>query len=145
MKIKLTILISLTILSKLCDSNHINHKVWSLLKPKPAVIVTATMYNPTVGQCDSDPFITAGMYRINPNKASKLRWVALSRNLLSRWGGKFDYGDMIRITNAGHKDGIYKIVDTMNKRYVNRLDFLESRGTKHYKFNDVKISLVASL
>ena len=111
---------------------------------EPTLTVTATMYNALEAQCDSDPFITAGMYRINPNKASQHRWVALSRNLLDRWGGKFDYGDMIRISGAGHKDGIYKVVDTMNKRFKDRLDFLETAGTKIYKFKNVIIEKVGT-
>ena len=49
----------------------------------------ATQYNAVTDQCDSDPLITAGMYKINPKKASKHKWVALSRNLLKRWGGRF--------------------------------------------------------
>jgi len=111
---------------------------------EPTLTVTATMYNALEAQCDADPFITAGMYRINPNKASQHRWVALSRNLLDRWGGKFDYGDMIRISGAGHKDGIYKVVDTMNKRFKDRLDFLETAGTKIYKFKNVIIEKVGT-
>ena len=49
--------------------------------------VTVTMYNPTKGQCDSTPNITADGTRINPKKASSYRYIALSRDLLSRWGG----------------------------------------------------------
>ena len=112
--------------------------------PRPSVIQTviATMYNATKSQCDKDPFITAGMYRINPDKASQHRWVALSRNLLGRWGGKFNYGDMIRVSGAGHKNGIYKVVDTMHKRFKNRMDFLETKGTKMYKFKNVIIEKI---
>ena len=51
----------------------------------------------------------------------KLRWVAVSRDLLSRWGGKFNYGDTIVIE---HKKkaiaGRWVIHDTMNKRFKNR-------------------------
>jgi len=101
--------------------------------------VTATMYNAVESQCDADPFITAGMYIINPNKASEHKWIALSRNLLKRWGGEFDYGDFIHISGAGHKDGTYKVVDTMNKRFKNRMDFLETAGTALYKFKNVTI------
>ena len=99
--------------------------------------LTATMYYPVVKQCDKDPLITAGMYKINPRKASQHKWIAMSRNLLKRWGGQFDYGDEVLITNAGKKSGIYKVADTMNKRYVNRIDILETEGTPMYKFNDI--------
>lgn len=106
--------------------------------------VTATMYNAVQSQCDKDPYITAGMYKINPEKASEYKWIAVSRDLLKRWKGKFKYGDKVIIKGAGHKDGIYTIVDTMNKRYENRIDFLETAGTKQYKFENVTISLVNS-
>ena len=44
--------------------------------------VTVTMYNPTRGQTDSTPNITADGTRINPRKASSYRYIALSRDLL---------------------------------------------------------------
>jgi hypothetical protein len=75
--------------------------------------VTATMYYPVASQCDSDPLLTAGMFRINPDKASEQKWIAMSRDLIERWGGEFAYGDYVRISGAGDKDGIYRVVDTM--------------------------------
>jgi 3D (Asp-Asp-Asp) domain-containing protein len=105
-----------------------------------SVKVTATMYNAVEDQCDKDPLVTAGMYRINPNKASQHRWIAVSRNLLKRWGGKFGYGDKVQITGAGHKDGVYTITDTMNPRFRDRIDFLETKGTKGYKFDNVQLA-----
>lgn len=104
--------------------------------------VTATMYYPVREQCDSDPLITAGNYQINPRKASHHKWIAMSRDLLKRWGGEFDYGDKVEISGAGHKDGIYKITDTMNKRFKKRIDFLETVGTKYYKFKNVTIKKI---
>jgi 3D (Asp-Asp-Asp) domain-containing protein len=101
--------------------------------------VTATMYYPVSSQCDSDPLVTAGMYKIIPGKASEQKWIAMSRDMIARWGGEFHYGDIVQISGAGHKDGVYKVVDTMNKRFKNRIDFLEDKGTKHYKFENVKI------
>ncbi len=132
----------------LSKSILIPHRPISAMKitPEPAVptsIVTTTMYNAVVAQCDSDPLVTAGMYNIDPLMASDHKWVALSRDLLTRWGGDFNYGDKIQITNAGHKDGIYTIVDTMNERFTNRMDILETEGTKLYKFEDVKIERIS--
>ena len=98
--------------------------------------VVATMYNPTENQCDSTPLITASGAKIVPRKIKANKWIAVSRNLLSRWGGPFDYGDKVRIENAGHKSGVYTIMDTMNKRYINRIDFLEPVETPLYKFNN---------
>ena len=115
-------------------------KLEDLILMQNSIKVTATMYNPVVGQCDDDPLITAGMYKINPNKASDHKWIAVSRDLLKRWGGVFDYGDKVYISGAGHKNGIYTIVDTMNKRFQKRIDFLEKRGTKLYKYNNVVLA-----
>lgn len=112
----------------------------NLFRESNSVKVTATMYNAVENQCDGDPLVTAGMYKINPKKASQHKWIAVSRNLLKRWGGRFDYGDKVQITGAGHKDGVYTIVDTMNRRYRNRIDFLETKGTKGYKFDNVQLA-----
>ncbi len=106
--------------------------------------VTATMYNAVENQCDADPLITAGMYKINPVKASEHKWIAMSRDMLKRWGGKFDYGDKVLIKGAGHKDGVYIVADTMNKRYTKRIDILETKGTPLYKFESVTIQKVNS-
>jgi len=104
--------------------------------------ITGTMYNAMVSQCDSDPLVTAGMYRIVPERASEHGWIAMSRNLLSRWGGEFNYGDKVVISNAGHKDGIYTVVDTMNPRFENRIDFLETVGTSHYVYDNITITKI---
>jgi len=108
-------------------------------KNADSVKVTATMYYPVVNQCDSDPLVTASMRKIIPHKASEQKWIAMSRDLLKRWGGKFDYGDKIRLVGTKFKDGVYTIVDCMNKRFKNKIDILETEGTKPYKFDNVKI------
>ena len=57
--------------------------------------VDVTMYQPNVIQCDDTPNITADGTKIRISKASNYKFVALSRNLLKRWGGPFDYGDFV--------------------------------------------------
>ena len=101
--------------------------------------VVATMYYAVENQCDADPLITAGMYKINPKKASEHKWIALSRDLLKRWGGKFEYGQKVRLVGCGKKSGIYLVADTMNKRFKNKIDILETKGTPLYKYNNVKV------
>ena len=115
-------------------------KLEKIVKDQNSIKVTATMYNAEVNQCDADPLVTAGMYKINPNKASEQKWIAVSRDLLKRWGGQFDYGDKVSIKGAGHKDGVYTIVDTMNKRFSSKIDFLETKGTKLYKYDNVLLA-----
>ena len=101
--------------------------------------VTVTMYHPTRGQTDSTPNILADGTHIKIHQASEYKYIAVSRNLLKRWGGWLDYGDFLVLTGTDGKDGVYQVKDTMNARFVNRVDILESPGTKPYKFTDAKI------
>ena len=103
------------------------------------IIVDVTMYQPVYPQTDKTPDITADGTRIRIHKASEYKFVALSRNLLKRWGGPFDYGDFILIKNAGHKDGVYQVRDTMNPKWVNVVDILESTDVMPYKFTNAHI------
>ena len=101
--------------------------------------VVVTMYHPVRGQTDRTPDILADGTKITIHKASEYNYVAVSRNLLKRWGGWLDYGDFIVLTGTDGKNGVYQVKDTMNRRFVNRIDILESPGTKPYKFTDAKI------
>ena len=103
------------------------------------IIVDVTMYQPVYPQTDKTPDITGDGTRIRVHKASEYKFVALSRNLLKRWGGPFDYGDFVLLKNAGHKDGVYQVRDTMNPKWVNVVDILESKGVEPYKFTDAHI------
>jgi 3D (Asp-Asp-Asp) domain-containing protein len=137
------ILISANIAINVSTNKDFDNRLTALeMKSSPPVtaMVTTTMYNPVVSQCDKDPLVTAANYKINPVKASEHKYVALSRNLLKRWGGNFNYGDKVQISGAGNKDGIYIVADTMNKRYSNHVDILETSGTDWYKYNDVSLT-----
>ena len=101
--------------------------------------VTVTMYNPTRGQTDSTPNELADGTKINPNIASSYRYIALSRDLLARWGGPFNYGDYVIVEGTGKQDGVYQVRDTMNARFTKRVDILKSRGSKRFKYNSVKL------
>ena len=106
---------------------------------KYGIEVDVTMYQPTRYQTDSTPNITADGTRIKISKASDYKFVALSRNLLNRWGGPFNYGDFILIKGTDHKDGVYQVRDTMNPKWVNMVDILESTDVKPYKYVDAQI------
>ena len=101
--------------------------------------VTVTMYQPVRYQTDSTPNILADGTRIRTQDASNYKFIAVSRNLLKRWGGSLEFGDVVILIGTDHKDGIYQVRDTMNARFVNRIDILESPGVKPYKFNKAKI------
>ena len=101
--------------------------------------VTVTTYNPTEQQTDSTPNITADGTKIKPCLATNYRYVALSRDLLARWGGPFDYGDYVVIegTDGGKWDGIYQVRDTMAAKWVKRVDILTTDS--RFKYTDVKM------
>ena len=101
--------------------------------------VNVTMYQPVYPQTDMTPNITADGTKIRISKASDYKFVALSRNLLKRWGGPFDYGDFIYIRGTKDKDGVYNVRDTMNPKFVNYVDILESVSVKPYKYENVHI------
>ena len=133
--------------SNLLDEHHedtmrLQKRVWSLEKDcgfldanTIAFNVTVTTYNPTRQQCDSTPNITADGTRINPKRATQSRYVALSRDLISRWGGPFDYGDYIVIEGTGKWYGVYQVRDTMNPKWVKRVDILTTNS--RFKYNNI--------
>ena len=124
------------------ERNRLQEKVWELENDcgyteahKISFNVTVTTYNPTRRQTDSTPNITADGTRINPRKATEYRYVALSRDLLSRWGGPFEYGDYIVIEGTGKWDGVYQVRDTMNPKWTNRVDILTTND--RFKYNNI--------
>ena len=122
------------------ENRMLQEKVWNLTDENNEMLysnrimyrVTVTTYNPTRAQTDSTPNITADGTRINPRKATEYRYVALSRDLLSRWGGPFEYGDYIVIEGTDGRDGIYQVRDTMNPRWTNRVDILTTNSKFKY-------------
>ena len=101
--------------------------------------VTVTMYQPVRYQTDSTPNILADGTRIRVHKASDYKFIAVSRNLLKRFGGWLEYGDFVLLKGTQNKDGVYQVRDIMNKRFVNRIDILESPGVEPYKYEKAKI------
>jgi hypothetical protein len=105
----------------------ITHEVHPLVSYESFKLEKLTIYNPHLSQCDADPLTTASNKKINLNKlkSGSLRWMAVSRNMLERWGGKLSFGDTVRLhVNDQTIDGEWIIQDTMNKRFENRGDLL---------------------
>jgi len=115
-------------------------EVISVKKPKP-IKVSASVYFPVVAQTDSTPFITADGSKISKKKPGKHRWVAVSRNLLRKWGGSIEYGDTLQIKGISKKlDGQYVVRDTMKRQLKNRIDILVGQDDNIMGFwNDVRI------
>ena len=109
-----------------CDNQYTN---------KISYKVTVTTYNPTRSQTDSTPNELADGTKINPWRATDYRYVALSRDLIARWGVPFEYGDYIVIEGTDGWDGIYQVRDTMNPKLTNRVDILTTNS--RFKYNNI--------
>lgn len=125
-------------IKELRDDNNMLMEEINKLLDNPTT-VTVTMYRANKIECDADPDITADGTKIHVPQSSRYRYVALSRNLLKRWGGNFDYGDYILLKGTNKRDGIYQVRDTMNSKFTNVVDILESHNVKPYKFTNVKL------
>ena len=110
-----------------------------IYSPNEVEIERATYYNAVPEQTNTDCFTTASGEVIDT--ANVQRWVALSRDLLSRWGGRYSYGDTIMVETADTVlAGEWVVQDCMNARYKNSLDFLlPVGGYKIGVLTDVRI------
>ena len=79
--------------------------------------MTITSYRSVPEQTDSSPFITATGEHVTPHG------VALSRDLLKRWGGPIDYGDYIYI--EGH--GIKVVNDCMADYWCSQYEMIKGK------------------
>lgn len=95
--------------------------------------VTVTVYNPVIEQCDSTPLITADNSEIDLKKLKqgKLKWVAVSRDLLKN--RKVKYGGRVRLKCKDKSlSGVYIVHDTMNPRWEKRVDILAHQDIRTY-------------
>jgi len=97
------------------------------IEPVKTLNVSVSVYNPSISQCDSTPLITASQLLIDTNllKQNKLKWCAVSRNLLKRFNPKANYNllDTIQLDHNLFK-GKYIITDVTKDIYYNRVDVL---------------------
>jgi len=101
-------------------------------------IVKTSTYNATKSQCDHDPTLTASGIRINLDALNKgkIRYVSVSRDLRKR----FPYGSYISIRSCNpYYNGCWKVVDTMSKRFRNKIDFLQPLKSKNKPPKTVRI------
>lgn len=116
---------------------EIDYSEWKPLPPDETeavhtedltIQVSASVYFPEPGQTDNTPFITADGSRINKKDPAKHRWIAVSRDLHTRWGGDLAYGDSLWITGISDDlDGLYIVRDVMNRRFRKQVDILVGR------------------
>ena len=99
--------------------------------------LSATYYNNVKAQCDSSPHITANGTYLKGRNVNHLRYVAMSRDMIKTTqyhtkdmgynpNAPFEFGDTIIVKNAGIFNGQWRVMDSTNKRFKKRLDFLVS-------------------
>lgn len=108
---------------------------WSLLTDD----VTATVYNAVPSQCNADYVHTASMLTLNLDDIASNHVLAMERTMMKELG--VHYGDIVLVTGAGHHDGIWRVEDTMNKRFAgeHRIDFLVPSHIRYGKWTGVRI------
>jgi hypothetical protein len=72
-----------------------------------------TVYWAVESQTDDSPRICADGTFADPSK----RIMAVSRDMLQRWGGEICYGDTVSLSGCGDYDGVWEVHDTMNRRF----------------------------
>ncbi len=100
--------------------------------------VTATYYH--AGPKHGLSWHTASGNRISVKKlnAGKLRWAALSHNLLKH----YDYGDTIIVVSNNPKlRGKWVVMDKMHKRHYNKIDFLTPSGKNLGMLKPTKVKI----
>ena len=93
-----------------------------------------TNWVPSISSTSGEVILADGT-KIKPWRATDYRYVALSRDLIARWGGPFEYGDYIVIEGTDGWDGIYQVRDTMNPKWTNRVDILTTISS--FKYNNI--------
>lgn len=102
-----------------------------VLKIDETITVSASIYHPEPSQTDSTPFITADGSRINKRNPKKHRWIAVSRDLHTKWGGEISFGDSLWVTGISDDlDGLYIVRDVMNKRIRKQIDILVGKNDR---------------
>lgn len=101
--------------------------------------VTATVYNAGPSQCNRDYTHTASMFRIEKDKISSYRIIAMERTMMTEYG--ISFGDIVRIEGTGTYDGIWQVQDLMNKRFKgqHKIDFLVPNDVRYGKWTGISL------
>jgi 3D (Asp-Asp-Asp) domain-containing protein len=81
--------------------------------------VHATVYNAVPAQTNNDPGHTAFMFELDLDDPYKHKIIAVSRDLLT----EYPKGTKVWVAGTTY-DGVYVVMDKMNRRYTDRIDLL---------------------
>jgi len=100
-------------LGRLIEINSSDYSVQANEFCYPEILeVDITAYSPSPHITDGNPFQMASGKIVSPEDLEQLKFVAISRDLMSKYG--IEYGDKIWIS--------FEVQDTMNKRITNSVD-----------------------
>lgn len=108
---------------------------WQLI----AEDVTVTVYNACPEQCNADYLHTASMFEIDKSRLAEQRILAMERTMMKEYG--LSYGMTVKIEGTGRYDGVWRLEDTMNRRYAgqHKVDLLMPDNIRTGKWKNVKI------
>lgn len=99
--------------------------------------VHATVYNAVPEQTNSDPGHTAFMFELDLTNPYKHKIIAVSRDLLKQ----YPKGTKVQVSGTTY-DGIFIVMDKMNKRYTNRIDLLINQEMQIGNWPDATITKI---
>ena len=99
--------------------------------------VHATVYHAVPEQTNEDPGHTAFMFELDLSNPYKHQIIAVSRDLLV----EYPKGTRVRVEGTCY-DGIYIVMDKMNKRYTKRIDLLINLDMQIGSWPDVTITKI---
>lgn len=99
--------------------------------------VIASVYNAVAEQCNEDFLNTAFMFYLGTESHFKHRIIAVSRDLLV----KYPKGSKVRLKGTKY-DGVFIVMDKMNKRFTKRIDILIDKGMPIGFWRDATITLI---
>jgi len=99
--------------------------------------VIASVYHAVPEQCNADYLHTAFMFYLGTGSHFKHRIIAVSRDLLV----EYPKGSKVRLKGTKY-DGIFTVMDKMNKRFTKRIDILIDKGMPIGFWRDAQIELI---
>tara|TARA_R100001377_G_C3169459_1_gene102524 strand:- start:567 stop:929 length:363 start_codon:yes stop_codon:yes gene_type:complete len=99
--------------------------------------VHATVYNAVPAQTNNDPGHTAFMFELDLSNPYKHKIIAVSRDLVI----EYPKGTKVYVEGTTY-DGIYVVMDKMNKRYTDRIDLLINEEMQIGSWPDATITKI---
>lgn len=97
------------------------------------ITVKASLYHanvPQQGWGDGSTTASGDRIPIKELKQGSIKWLSISRDLHTKYGGRYKFDDTITVCGNNDYCGKWVVKDLMNKRYTKRIDFLQHSSNK---------------